>query len=310
MSTQNARAITERDATVKLAVAVQLAGEAERTQSEALEFAHEFDTFIDQAHSSNLAVYMDVVAYLNRLDALSRTFEHKLNSVHTLARRLEIDHHIYEARDYIRILIDKINCERPLDRPRYLITTGHEVGVELSHTLRVMAWILYELSRTAWAMSEASRAALDSIHSSDVANRPGDVSRPAAGLLKVAIQIVPSANRERYREELLADLHDIASGKAPRLAQVRYSINQVLRAFPLRLSLRRPTYYARDIAFRLTYWLLSSDVRTWGFLGPLLAWGIVNIHLQQGWGSALFTLPGLVAFYAGIEWLRKRWRVK
>ncbi|MEO3861968.1 hypothetical protein [Acrocarpospora sp. B8E8] len=34
------------------------------------------------------------------------------------------------------------------------------------------------------------------------------------------------------------------------------------------------------------------------------------MHLQQGWGSAFFTLPGVVAFYAGVEWLRHRWGVE
>ncbi|SDI30790.1 hypothetical protein [Nonomuraea jiangxiensis] len=57
-------------------------------------------------------------------------------------------------------------------------------------------------------------------------------------------------------------------------------------------------------------WVLTSDWRTWGLLGPLLAFAIVNVFLQQGWGSASFTIPAVMAFYAGVEWLRKRWGVE
>ncbi|MCA2229649.1 hypothetical protein [Nonomuraea aurantiaca] len=296
MSSQNAQAITERDA------AIELASVAERAHSDALDLAHEFDTALDQAHVCDLAVYMDVVAYLSRLDERIHLFEQRLDLVHTLAYNLELDHNVYQAQDLVRRFINQIAWHLPLDRPHFLATRGREVGGELSRALRELAW----------ALSNVSRVALNSAHSAEktIAMRPGGVSRSAAGLLKVGLQIVPSADRERYREELLADLHDIASGRAPKLAQLRYAINQVLHALPLRLSLRHPTRYVRDIAFRLTYWILSSDFRTWGLLGPFLGWGIVNIHLQQGWGSALFTLPGVVAFYAGIEWLRKRWRVK
>lgn len=55
---------------------------------------------------------------------------------------------------------------------------------------------------------------------------------------------------------------------------------------------------------------MASEWRTWGLLGPLLGAAAVNVHLSQGWGSAFFTLPSIAAFYAGVEWLRKRWNIR
>ncbi|SPL89486.1 unnamed protein product [[Actinomadura] parvosata subsp. kistnae] len=41
-----------------------------------------------------------------------------------------------------------------------------------------------------------------------------------------------------------------------------------------------------------------------------MAVALVNVFLQQGWGSAFYTFPAVVAFYAGVEWLRKHFGVE
>ena len=39
---------------------------------------------------------------------------------------------------------------------------------------------------------------------------------------------------------------------------------------------------------------------------PILALGVWDVYLNQGWGSAFFVIPGVVSVYAGLVWLKEK----
>ncbi|MFF0578924.1 hypothetical protein [Streptosporangium saharense] len=136
------------------------------------------------------------------------------------------------------------------------------------------------------------------------------VAVSASWLVSLQMRLLPPQHRSRYGEELQAELHYLAQAKATPAMQILYALQQLSRVWAHRAALQapdRPRFYRLH---RTACWVLATEWRTWGTLGPLLVAGVINIHLSQGWGSALFTLPGIVAFYAGVEWLRKRWGVE
>lgn len=143
----------------------------------------------------------------------------------------------------------------------------------------------------------------------DLSTADANMAAMAQKFIAGMVLLLPAAYRSRYREELYAELHDLAEAKATRAMQVLYVFQQLRRVWQFRAALQAPDrpYFHR--LYRLACWILTSEWRTWGLLGPLMAFAVVNVHLSQGWGSAFFTLPGVVAFYAGVEWLRKRWGV-
>ncbi|WP_271215882.1 hypothetical protein [Streptosporangium carneum] len=124
------------------------------------------------------------------------------------------------------------------------------------------------------------------------------------------MRLLPAQHRSRFTEELKAELYDLAQAKATGAMQIMYALQQLGRVWELRIALQAPDQPRFYRLYQAACWVLTSDWRTWGLLGPLLAFGVINVNLSQGWGSALFTLPGIVGFYAGIEWLRKRWGVE
>jgi hypothetical protein len=63
-------------------------------------------------------------------------------------------------------------------------------------------------------------------------------TRPAAALAFIAAKLLPKEDRERYTEEFLSELWEIANAKGGRLKQVSYSTRQLFRAPPTRLELR------------------------------------------------------------------------
>ncbi|GAB1641759.1 hypothetical protein [Krasilnikovia sp. MM14-A1259] len=65
-------------------------------------------------------------------------------------------------------------------------------------------------------------------------------TQTALRALRAAIRIVPSCYRSRFDEEFRSELFDLATAGATRIAQVRYALRQVNRAFELRAELRRP----------------------------------------------------------------------
>ncbi|MEV8636529.1 hypothetical protein AB0395_33265 [Streptosporangium sp. NPDC051023] len=85
---------------------------------------------------------------------------------------------------------------------------------------------------------------------------------------------------------------------------IRYSLGLVVAATRMRL------YDLGGGLVKAARWVLASNRRTWWPLGSLLVFAAVNIHLSQGWGSAFYTLPTIVAFHLGVEWLRHRWGIE
>lgn len=100
---------------------------------------------------------------------------------------------------------------------------------------------------------------------------------------------------QRWREEEWRSAFDVSP------KPVRYSFSLVVAATKIRWD---------GLGRKTAHWVLASNRRTWWPLGSLLALAALNIHLSQGWGSAFYTLPGIVSFYAGVEWLRHRWGIE
>ncbi|MBF8189383.1 hypothetical protein ITP53_27340 [Nonomuraea sp. K274] len=135
------------------------------------------------------------------------------------------------------------------------------------------------------------------------------VPRVAEWAIAVEARLLPIGHRGRFFHEFHSEPHDLACANATQWTQVVYTLRQLGRVVQLRAAIRAPDRPWFSRVHRLACWVLASDWRTWGLLGPLTAFAIINVHLQQGWGSALFTLPTIVAIYAGVEWLRNRWGV-
>lgn len=140
------------------------------------------------------------------------------------------------------------------------------------------------------------------------------------GLLKVVLvdrrSELPDAFRRVGATVSLA-LAVWIGGRARRWQAEDWRANLVLSPHPVRYSLdllraavRMRLYDLGGLLMRIACWVLASDLRTWGLLGPILGTGFIDITLEQGWGSALFTIPGVVGIALGVEWLRHRWGVK
>ncbi|MFF5205049.1 hypothetical protein [Streptosporangium sp. NPDC000396] len=143
-------------------------------------------------------------------------------------------------------------------------------------------------------------------------NRHAQISTAVSALrlITFTLRLLPAEYRHEYAEEFRAELYDLAQAKATTAMQILYAVQQLGRVRQLREALLSPDQPRFHRLRRAAGWILASDWRTWGLLGPLLAFGVINVHTSQGWGSALFTLPGVIGFYAGVEWLRKRWGVE
>ncbi|MGW0807549.1 hypothetical protein [Nonomuraea sp. NPDC002799] len=136
------------------------------------------------------------------------------------------------------------------------------------------------------------------------------VSRVGERLLSMELRLLPAGHRSRFSDEFRAELQALAEANASESLQVMYSFQQIRRVWQLRAALRAPHRPRLHRLHRLACWMLASDRRTWGTLGPLMAFAAVNVQVKQGWGSAFFTIPSVVAFYAGVEWLREHWNVE
>lgn len=118
----------------------------------------------------------------------------------------------------------------------------------------------------------------------------------AAAPFAVAVWI-GGRNRRWQAEDWL-----VALTESPR--PIRYSLGLVVAATRMRL------YDLGGLLVKAARWVLASNRRTWWPLGSLLTLAAVNIHLAQGWGSAFYTLPTIVGFHLGVEWLRHRWGIE
>jgi len=69
--------------------------------------------------------------------------------------------------------------------------------------------------------------------------RTGEIADPGAGVLAVAVRLLPAADRARYAEEFLGELRDLARSGGGR-GRLRYALRQLLRTVLMGLALRSP----------------------------------------------------------------------
>jgi hypothetical protein len=70
--------------------------------------------------------------------------------------------------------------------------------------------------------------------------RPFHPGAPARGLLAIASALLPPAHRERYAEEYLCELRDLAVSGASRPELLRYALRQLRLVIPLRVAVLSP----------------------------------------------------------------------
>ncbi|MFD9950489.1 hypothetical protein ACFWYW_33580 [Nonomuraea sp. NPDC059023] len=253
----------------------------------------------DHDHASDLA--SDLASAVNRAFDSVLGFKYVRANARALVRDLAHDPDracgFNCSRDFARDLAHDVtrarDCARALHRAHDLIR------------VRGLADALVGAAEQAQHL--ASR--LDTAAQSDAQLREQRASRAAGYLIELNVRLLPRQHRSRYRQEFQAELLSLADAGASRWSRVMYAGRQFSRVLELRASLLAPGEPRLFRSYRMACWILSSEWRTWGLLGPLMALAAVNVFLQQGWGSAFYTLPGVVAFFAGVEWLRKRWGI-
>ncbi|MER7363486.1 hypothetical protein [Nonomuraea wenchangensis] len=115
----------------------------------------------------------------------------------------------------------------------------------------------------------------------------------AHGLYEVAVGVAGPGRGGRARE-WHADLHECP-------APLTYALSLVGAALRMRLA---------DLVFaawRVTCWMLASEVRTWGALIPVMVAALHQVLQSQGWGSAAWTLLTVPAVVDLVTRLRRRW---
>jgi hypothetical protein len=70
--------------------------------------------------------------------------------------------------------------------------------------------------------------------------RAGKVVSSGAGLLAVAVRLLPAADRAQYAQEYLCELWELAQSGVGRRGQLRYALRQLLRVLPMGFALRSP----------------------------------------------------------------------
>ncbi len=117
----------------------------------------------------------------------------------------------------------------------------------------------------------------------------------AHGLYEVAVGVAGPGRGGRARE-WHADLHECP-------APLTYALSLVGAALRMRLA---------DLVFaawRVTCWMLASEVRTWGALIPVMVAALHQVLQSQGWGSAAWTLLTVPAVVDLVTRLRRRWNI-
>lgn len=136
--------------------------------------------------------------------------------------------------------------------------------------------------------------------------RPESVVRLAKRLVACSMLALPREHRRRYAEELHGELHDLAQARATSSMQVYYALRQFTRIWQLRRALESPHKRRFEALYHSTCWVLSSEIRTWLAIGFVTLAALIDVVVEQGWGSAVLAAPTAWAFYHGACWLRKR----
>lgn len=250
---------------------------------------------------------------LDRALTLARKLDHALTSVRTYA--LDFQHGSQQARNLALALHHALERTHALGFDLDHIPT-YELNLDYARTrarARILADHLNAMGQRAVEISEhLERLSVQAPPAGPIVveEKAVPISRSAEHMVSLMMKLLPAVCRNRYAEEFNAELYDLARLKATRTVQVVYALRQFGRVWQLREALLRPNQPRFHRLRRIACWVLASDWLTWSLLGPPLAFGVINVHLSQGWGSALFTLPGVVGFYAGVEWLRRRWSIE
>ncbi|MBB5081393.1 hypothetical protein [Nonomuraea endophytica] len=223
----------------------------------------------DPVLARNRDPYFDRPPVLPRDPARARTLAHDLARARDLARNQERFHSIGRSHGIVR---------------------SRDLGRATKEAQRIMS-------------------CLDTAAQLDAKLQVQRTSRIAGLLIELNVLLLPCQHRTRYRREFQAELRNLSDAEADRRSRVMYAVRQLSHVWALRASLLAPGEPRIFRSYRLACWILRSEWRTWGLLGPLMALAAVNVFLQQGWGSIFWALPGVVTFYASVEWLRKRWGV-
>ncbi|MEV4364616.1 hypothetical protein [Nonomuraea sp. NPDC049625] len=115
------------------------------------------------------------------------------------------------------------------------------------------------------------------------------------GLCTIAVLIAGSARRFR-QQEWRADLRE---SRKP----VRYALGLV------GASVRTRFEDLLHLLWLTCCWVLSTELRTWSLLIPVMVAGLHQIMQSQGWGSALWSLPTVWTVHEVVRRLRQRWNV-
>ncbi|MEU1879616.1 hypothetical protein ABZ470_20070 [Streptosporangium sp. NPDC020072] len=250
---------------------------------------------------------------LDRALTLARRLDHTLTFVRTYT--LDFQRGSHQARDLAHALHHALERTHALGFDLDRIPT-YELDLDYARTrarARILADHLDAMGQRAVEISEhLERLSAQASPAEPVVaeKKAVPISRSAEHMVSLMMKLLPAVRRDRYAEEFNAELYDLAELKSTRTVQVVYALRQFGRVWQLREALLRPDRPRFHRLRRIACWVLASDWLTWSLLGPPLAFGVINVHLSQGWGSALFTLPGVAGFYAGVEWLRKRWGIE
>ncbi|MBB5626364.1 hypothetical protein BJ981_002063 [Sphaerisporangium krabiense] len=136
------------------------------------------------------------------------------------------------------------------------------------------------------------------------------VTPNAQRLANLTARMLPAAHRGRYVEELQAELWDLASARATKSMQLLYAFQQLGRVWQLRRELLVPGRCRGEVLLRWASWVLESDVRTWIPLSAIVILALINVVIEQGWGSAFLAAPTAWVFHKGVQRLRTRWGIQ
>ncbi|MFC3982775.1 hypothetical protein [Streptosporangium jomthongense] len=175
------------------------------------------------------------------------------------------------------------------------------IGIAVAATLLLLAFSVYvwlDSGDLSGSLSFAGMALFvgGSIVSVNVLDSPAFRNR-TRGLLALRLALRVGGRARRWQAE------DWQAAVEASPNPVRYGLGLVRAALLMRL------YDLGTLLLRAACWVLASNHRTWWPLGSVLAFAAVNVHLAQGWGSAFYTLPTIVAFHLGVEHLRRRWNI-
>ncbi|MBB6557276.1 hypothetical protein [Nonomuraea rubra] len=188
-----------------------------------------------------------------------------------------------------------------LDQLQAAFESSYEPSrLELIAALDLATEVIFETR----SLVRASAAAhLDALRQRD---KTSPVARKASTIVNLTMHVLPARHRSRYGEEILSELHELAKAKATGSMQIYYALRQLSRIWALRRTLANPAAHPLEPLIRATCWALSSEIRTWLVIGTVTLSALIDVVMEQGWGSALLAVPTAWVFHRGACWLRTK----